>query len=233
MKSKSFKIGLNPERLKTSSPSWVLPISAGVFILKYSEITVPLTHLTCKGTAWDFSDKCHYTFTSLKKAFTTAPIIAHWIHWLLRQMPQTMPSLPSFPLYLWLTMRSIQLLFTLGPLPHLNSTSRSMTRNYLPFLKLSKFGVITSRDLRPWYIWWQIIKILSISLPLNYSPATKSVSWSEFLCQFNLIIWFCPGHLSTKPDTLTRWWDVYPKEGGSNYASINQLTSDPCSCKNN
>ena len=37
------------------------------FILKYSEITVPLTHLTHKGTAWDFSNKCHSTSMSLKK----------------------------------------------------------------------------------------------------------------------------------------------------------------------
>ena len=49
------------------------------FILKYSEITIPLTCLTCKGTAWDFSDKCCSTFMSLKQAFTTASILAHWI----------------------------------------------------------------------------------------------------------------------------------------------------------
>ena len=28
------------------------------FISDYSKITVPLTHLTCKGTPWDFSDTC-------------------------------------------------------------------------------------------------------------------------------------------------------------------------------
>ena len=49
------------------------------FIPKYSEITILLTHLTRKGTAWDFSDKCCSAFMSLKKAFTTAPILAHWI----------------------------------------------------------------------------------------------------------------------------------------------------------
>ena len=49
------------------------------FIPKYSEITVPLTCLTRKGTAWDFSEKCCSAFTSLKQAFTTAPILAHWI----------------------------------------------------------------------------------------------------------------------------------------------------------
>ena len=61
---------------------------------------------------------------------------------------------------------------------------------------------------------------------LEYFSTTKlltrcQVRWSEFLCQFNLTIHFCPGHLGTKPDMLMRQWDVYPKEGGSDYASIN------------
>ena len=36
-----------------------------------------------------------------------------------------------------------------------------------------------------------------------------------------MIICFCPGKLRTKPDALTRQWDVYLKEGGSNYGIIN------------
>ena len=53
------------------------------------------------------------------------------------------------------------------------------------------------------------------------------VCWSEFLCQFNLTIRFCPGHLGTKPNVLTRRWDVNPKEGGSDYASINPHNLHP------
>src|SRR5882672_3237118 len=49
------------------------------FIYGYSKITVPLTCLTCKGTTWHFSDECHSTFEALKKAFTTAPVLTHWI----------------------------------------------------------------------------------------------------------------------------------------------------------
>jgi hypothetical protein len=41
------------------------------------------------------------------------------------------------------------------------------------------------------------------------------------LSQFNLVICFHPGKLGTKPDFLTRRWDVYPKEGGSDYAAVN------------
>ena len=44
---------------------------------------------------------------------------------------------------------------------------------------------------------------------LEYFSTTKlltcrQVHWSEFLCQFNLTIHFCPSHLGTKPDALTR-----------------------------
>jgi len=44
---------------------------------------------------------------------------------------------------------------------------------------------------------------------LEYFSTTKILThqqarWLEYLSQFNLIICFCPGHLGTKPDTLTR-----------------------------
>ena len=48
------------------------------FISDYSKITVLLTRLTRKGTPWDFSNTCRSSFESLKKAFTTAPVLARW-----------------------------------------------------------------------------------------------------------------------------------------------------------
>ena len=67
---------------------------------------------------------------------------------------------------------------------------------------------------------------------LEYFSTTKllthcQVHWSEFLCQFNLTIRFRPSRLSTKPDALTRRWDVYPKEGRSDYASVNPHNLHP------
>ena len=61
---------------------------------------------------------------------------------------------------------------------------------------------------------------------LKYFSTTKVLTchqahWSEYLCQFNIVIHFHPGKLGTKPDSLTRRWDVYPKGGNSNYATIN------------
>ena len=49
------------------------------FIPHYSDITVLLTWLPHKGSAWDFSNKCRSAFNMLKKAFTTTPVLMHWI----------------------------------------------------------------------------------------------------------------------------------------------------------
>src|ERR1700722_2959942 len=50
---------------------------------------------------------------------------------------------------------------------------------------------------------------------------------SEFLSQFNLVIRCQPGKLGAKPDALTRCWDVYPKEGDSDYARVNPQNLQP------
>src|SRR6266481_4156110 len=49
------------------------------FIYGYSMITVPLTCLTKKDVPWDWSDECQTSFNTLKKAFTMAPVLTHWI----------------------------------------------------------------------------------------------------------------------------------------------------------
>ena len=49
----------------------------------------------------------------------------------------------------------------------------------------------------------------------------QQVRWSEYLSQFNMVICFWPWKLRMKLDALTRWWDIYLKEGGSDYGTIN------------
>ena len=73
-------------------------------------------------------------------------------------------------------------------------------------------------------IWWHYLEgpaypidVVTDHKNLEYFSTTKvltrrQVQWSEYLSQFNLVIRFCPGRLSTKLDALTRRWDVYPKE---------------------
>jgi len=37
------------------------------------------THLTRKDTPWKFDENCRNAFNTLKKAFTSAPILTHWV----------------------------------------------------------------------------------------------------------------------------------------------------------
>ena len=48
------------------------------FIYNYSDIVVPLTHLTRKDALWNFSTDCRRSFNSLKEAFTSVPILTHY-----------------------------------------------------------------------------------------------------------------------------------------------------------
>jgi len=49
------------------------------FIFNYSDIVILLTHLMRKDTPWNFDDKCRIAFNTLKQAFTSAPILMHWV----------------------------------------------------------------------------------------------------------------------------------------------------------
>ena len=49
------------------------------FIFNYLDIVIPLTCLIQKNIPWKFDSSCQDAFNSLKKAFTSAPILTHWI----------------------------------------------------------------------------------------------------------------------------------------------------------
>src|SRR5882724_8922968 len=61
----------------------------------------------------------------------------------------------------------------------------------------------------------------------DQNPLRHQARWSEYLLAFNLVIRFRPGKFGTKPDALTRRWDVYLKEGSSDYASVNPQNFRP------
>jgi len=49
------------------------------FIFNFSDIVIPLTQLTQKQTTFAFSDKERVSFDLLKSAFSSAPILHHWV----------------------------------------------------------------------------------------------------------------------------------------------------------
>lgn len=81
--------------------------------------------------------------------------------------------------------------------------------------------------------WYHYLKGLECSINiiidhknLEYFLTTKilyhcQARWSEFLSQFNLIIWFCLEHLGLKLDTITYREDLYPREEKAVYNSVN------------
>ena len=67
---------------------------------------------------------------------------------------------------------------------------------------------------------------------LEYFSTTKVLTqrqaqWSEYLSQFNLVIRFYPSCLGIKPDTLTKRWNIYSKEGNTGYATVNSHNFKP------
>src|SRR3979490_2975154 len=48
------------------------------FIFNYSDITIPLTQLTCKGTPWAWTKDYQKSFDFLKAAFMLVTILSHW-----------------------------------------------------------------------------------------------------------------------------------------------------------
>src|SRR6266481_6820409 len=198
------------------------------FIYEYSRIAVPLTWLTHKGVAWHFTDKCHLAFQTLKKAFTTTSVLTHW-------MPDTPITVKTDASdYMLAAILSITTPSSeLHPVAFHSRTFHEPERNYDVHDKelLAIFEAFTR-----WRHYLEgsgtPIDVVTDHRNLQYFSTTKilmrhQARWSEYLSRFNLIICFCPGKLGTKPNTLTRRWDVYLKEGNSDYATANPQNLHP------
>ena len=160
---------------------------------------------------------------SLKQTFTTVLILAHWI---LGSLLIVETDALDYALTAILSTISL----TDGGIHLFAFHSQTLT---LPKLNYDVHDKELLAIFEAFKIWCHclegsltLVDMVTDHKNLEYFSTAKSlthrqVRWSEFLCQFNLIIQFHPVCLGTKPDTLTRQWDVYPKEGGSDYASIN------------
>ena len=176
------------------------------FIPHYSDIAVPLTCLTRKGSAWDFSDKCHSTFNMLKKAFTTAPVLMHWI--------------PGSLLIIEMDTSDYAFTAILSTVSLMDNEVHPIAFHSCTFMPPELNYDVHNKELLAIFegfkIWCHYLEgsptpidMVMDHKNLEYFSTTKllthcQVCWSEFLCQFNLTICFRPGRLGTKPDALTR-----------------------------
>ena len=191
------------------------------FIHKYSDIVVPLTCLTCKGTPWVFSDDCCSAFHLLKDTFMSAPILMHWV--------------PNAPLIVETDTSDYAISGILsircedGEIRPVAFHSRTLSMPELNYDTHNKELLAIHDVFRSWWHYLEgsgtPINVVSDHKNLEYFATTKLLTqrqahWSEFLCQFNMIICFHLGRLGGKPDALTRRWDIYPKEGDMDYARV-------------
>ena len=181
------------------------------FIHNFSKIVLPLTCLTQKNAPWDWSTNCEQAFSTLKSVFTTALVLAHWDpeSWIIVETDASDSALAA-----------ILLIYQgedLHPLAFHSCSFQSVERNYDVHDKelLAIFEAFKR--------WQHYLKGMSLPVDiftdhrnLEYFCESKTLTcrqarWSEFLSQFNLKIHFRPDKLGTKPDALTRRWDVYHK----------------------
>ena len=192
------------------------------FIPSYSEIVLPLTRLTRKNVPWDFSDACRKAFNDLKTAFTRAPVLHHWVPD--RQITvETDASDYAIAGILSITSDS-------GELHPIAFHSRTLTGAELNYDTHDKELLAIFEAFKVWRHYLEgsgtPVDVVTDHKNLEYFSTTKLLTrrqarWSEYLSQFNLVIRFRPGKLGAKPDALTRRWDVYPKEGDSDYSVVN------------
>ena len=163
------------------------------FIFGYSEITVPLMHLTRKGTTWHFTDECLSAFEALKKAFTTAPVLTHWI----LDIQITVESDASdYALAAVLSITNSN-----GKLHPIAFHSRTFSTLELNYDVHDKELLAIFEAFKCWRHYLKgsalPIDVVTDHQNLQYFSMTKILThrqarWSEYLSAFNLIIRFRP-----------------------------------------
>ena len=198
------------------------------FIYNYSDIVVPLMHLTQKDAPWNFFADCRHLFNSLKEAFTSVPILTHYQpdtpiivetntsdYVIAGILSNICPDGEIRPVAFYLRMLTV---------PELNYDTHDKELlaifeafcSWRHYLKGSASPVDIVTDHKN-LIYFSTSKVLM----------RRQARWSEYLSQFNLVIRFRLSKLGAKPDVLTRPWDVYPKEGDKGFACVNPQNLPP------
>ena len=164
-----------------------------------------MTYLTWKDISWKFDSSYRDTFNSLKKAFTSISILTHWIP-NAQLIMETDASDYALAAILFIVNKDNKV--------HLVAFhSYTFTAVELNYDTHDKKLLAIFEAFKIWRHYLEglayLIDVVTDYKNLEYFSTTKvltqrQVQWSEYLSQFNLVIRFCPGHLGTKPDALTR-----------------------------
>ena len=182
------------------------------FVHDYSKIAAPLTQLTKDSQKefvfpWDTQGPEQLAFNTLKRAFTTAPVLAHFDPdketWL-----ETDAS--DYVVAAILSQRGED--GVLRPVAFMSKKMSPQECNYEIYDKELLAIVRAFEEWHPELAGTPVddpIKILTDHKNLEYFMTTKQLNrrqarWAEFLSEFNFRITYRPGKQGTKPDSLTR-----------------------------
>src|SRR5882724_2400945 len=202
-KSRLSRIGPNLEKLKTFNHSSVLPTSTNVSFMDTLKSPYPSCVLPKRvqfGTSLMSADRLS---KHLKKAFTTAPVLTHWIPDT-QIMVETNTSDYALATVLSITTPNGEL----HPIALHSQTFSALELNYDVHDKelLAIFEAFKQ--------WWHylegsalLINVVTDHRNLQYFSMTNILTWhqahwSKYLLAFNLVISFRPGKFGTKPNAL-------------------------------
>ena len=184
------------------------------FIRNYSKITTPLTALTRKQHKFDWSPSADAAFTTLKTAFTSAPILLH------PQLDQPFiveTDASDFALGAVLSQRDNDGI--LHPIAYHSRKFSTAEINYEIYDKELLAIIDSFQTWRQYLLGAQHkITVYCDHKNLEYFMTTRVLNrrqarWSMFLSDFDFEITYRPGTAQGKPDALSRRREFEPKEG--------------------
>jgi len=205
------------------------------FIFNYSDIVVPLTQLTRKDAPWNFSKDCRRSFNALKHAFTTAPILTHFI-------PDT-PIIVETDASDYAVAGILSITCADGEIRPVAYYSRTLTAPELNYDTHDKELLAIFEAFRNWRHYLEgsasPIDVVMDHKNLEYFSTSKVLSrrqarWSEFLSQYNLILSFASALVSSVPSLTLSLDDgtSTPKRGIVATPGLTPKISGWCSLKN-
>ena len=184
------------------------------FIYGYSKIAAPLTCLTCKDVAFEWSSECEDAFNTLKRAFTSDVILCHYNSDLKLVMETDASDYVSEGILSQYDENDV-----LHPVAYFSKKHSPAKCNYEIYNKELMTIVHTFEEWRPELEGSPTpVKVITDHKNLEYFMSTKQLScrqarWSEFLSHFNYRITYRPGKAGGKPDALTCQSGDLSKEG--------------------
>ncbi|CAD6962302.1 unnamed protein product, partial [Tilletia controversa] len=192
------------------------------FIWQYSKVTSPLTALLRKDTSWKWTPQCQEAFDTLKRAFTSAPILQHFD--------------PTKSITMETDASDYALAAVISQpddndiLHPVAFRSRKLTAAELNYEIHDKEMLAIVDTLESWRHLLMdsqhTVTILTDHKNLEYFTTSKLLNrrqarWSIFIVDYDFRIIYRPGLLGGKPDALTRRPDYHPGTATKHYADNN------------